>query len=44
VTFVDEDHLREEEVWAAAGHTHVVFGMEPAELLEITGGRVISVR
>jgi prolyl-tRNA editing enzyme YbaK/EbsC (Cys-tRNA(Pro) deacylase) len=44
VTFVDEDLLREEEVWAAAGHTHVVFGMEPAELLEITGGRVIAVR
>lgn len=44
VTFVDEDLLLEEEVWAAAGHTHVVFGMEPAELLEITGGRVIAVR
>jgi prolyl-tRNA editing enzyme YbaK/EbsC (Cys-tRNA(Pro) deacylase) len=44
VTLVDEDLLLEEEVWAAAGHTHAVFGMKPVELLEITGGRVISVR
>jgi prolyl-tRNA editing enzyme YbaK/EbsC (Cys-tRNA(Pro) deacylase) len=44
VTFVDEDLLLEEEVWAAAGHTQAVFGLEPARLLEITGGRVISVR
>jgi prolyl-tRNA editing enzyme YbaK/EbsC (Cys-tRNA(Pro) deacylase) len=44
VTFVDEDLLLEEEVWAAAGHTHAVFGLEPAKLLEITGGRVIAVR
>lgn len=44
VTFVDEDLMREEEVWAAAGHTHAVFGMKPAELVEITGGRVVAVR
>jgi prolyl-tRNA editing enzyme YbaK/EbsC (Cys-tRNA(Pro) deacylase) len=44
VALVDEDLLREEEVWAAAGHTHVVFGLKPAELLEITGGRVVAVR
>jgi prolyl-tRNA editing enzyme YbaK/EbsC (Cys-tRNA(Pro) deacylase) len=44
VTFLDEDLLLEEEVWAAAGHTHAVFGLEPAKLLEITGGRVIAVR
>lgn len=43
VAFVDEDLLREEEVWAAAGHTHAVFGMRPPDLLEMTGGRVISV-
>jgi prolyl-tRNA editing enzyme YbaK/EbsC (Cys-tRNA(Pro) deacylase) len=44
LTFVDEDLLREEEVWAAAGHTHAVFGLEPAELVEITGGRVVAVK
>ena len=43
VAFVDEDLLREEEIWAAAGHTHAVFGMSPPDLLEMTGGRVISV-
>jgi prolyl-tRNA editing enzyme YbaK/EbsC (Cys-tRNA(Pro) deacylase) len=43
-TFVDEDLLREEEVWAAAGHTHVVFGLGPGELVSITGGRVVAVK
>jgi prolyl-tRNA editing enzyme YbaK/EbsC (Cys-tRNA(Pro) deacylase) len=41
--FVDEDLLLESEVWAAAGHTHVVFGLEPAELVRLTGGRVVAV-
>ena len=44
LTFVDEDLLGEEEVWAAAGHTHVVFGLEPAELVKSTGGRVGAVK
>lgn len=44
VTFVDEDLLREEEVWAAAGHTHAVFGLSPQELLKVTNGRVIAVK
>ena len=43
VTFVDEDLLREEEVWAAAGHTHAVFAISPEDLVRITGGRVIVV-
>lgn len=43
VTFVDEDLLRQEEVWAAAGHTHVVFRLTPDELRELAGGRVIRV-
>ena len=42
-TFVDEGLLREEEVWAAAGHTHAVFGLDPAELVRITGGRVAGI-
>jgi prolyl-tRNA editing enzyme YbaK/EbsC (Cys-tRNA(Pro) deacylase) len=44
VTFVDEDLLHEVEVWAAAGYTHAVFGLKPAELWEITGGWVIAVK
>jgi prolyl-tRNA editing enzyme YbaK/EbsC (Cys-tRNA(Pro) deacylase) len=43
VAFVDQDLMGEEEIWAAAGHTHAVFGMRPPDLLEMTGGRVTSV-
>jgi prolyl-tRNA editing enzyme YbaK/EbsC (Cys-tRNA(Pro) deacylase) len=43
-TFIDEDLLGEEEIWAAAGHTHAVFGLTPEELLKITGGRVVAVK
>jgi prolyl-tRNA editing enzyme YbaK/EbsC (Cys-tRNA(Pro) deacylase) len=41
--FVDEDLLLEGEVWASAGHTHAVFGLEPAELVRLTGARVVAV-
>jgi prolyl-tRNA editing enzyme YbaK/EbsC (Cys-tRNA(Pro) deacylase) len=41
---VDEDLLEESVVWAAAGHTHVVFGLDPADLVRLTGGRVVAVR
>jgi prolyl-tRNA editing enzyme YbaK/EbsC (Cys-tRNA(Pro) deacylase) len=43
-TFVDEDLMGESVVWAAAGHTHAVFGLTPAELLKITNGRVVAVK
>jgi prolyl-tRNA editing enzyme YbaK/EbsC (Cys-tRNA(Pro) deacylase) len=43
-TFLDEDLLKEEEAWAAAGHTHVVFGLDPQELRRITAARAIRVR
>ncbi|CAA9454760.1 MAG: Uncharacterized protein SCO3165 [uncultured Rubrobacteraceae bacterium] len=43
-TFLDEDLLAENEVWSAAGHTHVVFGLAPGELQRITAARVIRVR
>jgi len=43
-TFLDEDLLQEEEVWAAAGHTHVVFGLDPEELRRITAARAIRVK
>jgi prolyl-tRNA editing enzyme YbaK/EbsC (Cys-tRNA(Pro) deacylase) len=42
--FVDDDLLLEGEVWASAGHTHAVFGLEPAELVRITGGRVAGIK
>ena len=43
VAFVDEDLLRHETVWAAAGHTHVVFGLPPGKLPEITSGKVVGI-
>ncbi len=44
VAFLDEDLLKEDEVWAAAGHTHVVFGLRPAELQRITSARAARVK
>lgn len=44
VTFIDEDLLEKEEVWAAAGHTHVVFGLGPEELRRITAARATRVK
>lgn len=43
-TFVDEDLFRHSEIWAAAGHTHAVFMLSPDELVEMTGGKVVSVK
>jgi len=41
--FLDEGLLQQERVWSAAGHTHVVFGLDPKELLRATGARVARV-
>jgi prolyl-tRNA editing enzyme YbaK/EbsC (Cys-tRNA(Pro) deacylase) len=42
-TYVDEDLLRNEEIWAAAGTPNAVFCLTPADLVKITAGQVISV-
>lgn len=44
VAFVDEDLLGYETVWAAAGHTHVVFGISSERLPEITSGKVVRIQ
>ena len=41
--YVDEDLLRHEEIWAAAGTPNAVFPLTPPELLRITGARAIRV-
>lgn len=38
--FVDEDLLRFDEVWAAAGTPHHNFAVAPGELVRVTGARV----
>jgi prolyl-tRNA editing enzyme YbaK/EbsC (Cys-tRNA(Pro) deacylase) len=39
-TLLDEDLLRFETVWAAAGHPHAVFPIAPATLASATGAQV----
>jgi len=43
-TFVDEDLMQQEEIWAAAGTSNTMFKITPHELQKITGGQVISVK
>jgi prolyl-tRNA editing enzyme YbaK/EbsC (Cys-tRNA(Pro) deacylase) len=42
--YIDEDLLRFERIWAAAGTPHAIFGLTPEELVRMTGGRVVSVK
>ena len=44
VCVVDEDLLRYEQIWAAAGTPRAVFRLTPADLQRITDGRVVSVK
>ena len=44
VCVIDEDLLQYEEIWAAAGTPRAVFRLTPAELLRITGGRVVGLK
>ena len=41
-TFVDEDLLAHDVVWAAAGTPHLNFAISPTELVRVTGGTVSS--
>jgi prolyl-tRNA editing enzyme YbaK/EbsC (Cys-tRNA(Pro) deacylase) len=43
-TFIDEDILQYEEIWAAAGTPNAVFRLIPDELVKMTGGRVADVK
>jgi len=40
VTYIDEDLLKLEMVWAAAGTPFAVFRLRPADLVRLTGGQV----
>jgi prolyl-tRNA editing enzyme YbaK/EbsC (Cys-tRNA(Pro) deacylase) len=41
--FIDQDLLQYAEIWAAAGTPHAVFCLTPAQLVTMTGGRVIQI-
>lgn len=42
-TYIDQDLLDYEEVWAAAGTPHAVFRLKSKDLPNLTGGKVIEV-
>ncbi len=42
--FIDEDLLKYEEIWAAAGTSNTMFKLSPDDLIKITGGQIISVK
>ena len=42
-TYIDEDLLAFETIWAAAGTPNAIFELTPAQLHDLTGGRVIEV-
>ncbi len=42
--FIDPDLLQYDEVWAAAGTWHDVFGIDPHKLVEASGGVVTDVK
>jgi prolyl-tRNA editing enzyme YbaK/EbsC (Cys-tRNA(Pro) deacylase) len=43
-TYLDQDLLQFDELWAAAGTPHAVFRLKPAELLQMTGGQVADIK
>jgi prolyl-tRNA editing enzyme YbaK/EbsC (Cys-tRNA(Pro) deacylase) len=43
-TFIDQDLLALDEIWAAAGTPNAVFRLEPADLVKITAGQVAAVK
>ena len=43
-TFIDQDLLQYEEVWAAAGTPHAVFRLNPNDLGRMSGGSVVDIK
>jgi prolyl-tRNA editing enzyme YbaK/EbsC (Cys-tRNA(Pro) deacylase) len=43
VTLLDQDLWRFDEIWAAAGHPHAVFRLQPEDLKPLTGADVADV-
>jgi prolyl-tRNA editing enzyme YbaK/EbsC (Cys-tRNA(Pro) deacylase) len=41
---IDEDLLKYEMIWAAAGSPHAVFQLTPTQLVEMTAGKVTDIR
>ncbi len=43
-TYLDEDLLLYDTIWAAAGTPNAIFELTPAQLLAMTGGRKVRVK
>ncbi|MCU0488227.1 MAG: YbaK/EbsC family protein [Anaerolineales bacterium] len=43
LTFIDQDLLQYERVWAAAGTPHAVFELNPGDLPRLTGGEILPI-
>ena len=42
-TFIDQDLLQYDEIWAAAGTPFAIFRLTPGDLQTMTGGEVVSI-
>ena len=42
-TLIDEDLLRHDEIWAAAGTPNAIFRLAPGDLVKMTGGRLVAI-
>jgi len=42
-TFIDQDLLAFDEIWAAAGTPNAVFRLTPHDLVRMTGGKIINI-
>ncbi|HEY8458375.1 MAG TPA: YbaK/EbsC family protein [Actinopolymorphaceae bacterium] len=43
-TFIDEDLMAFDVVWAAGGTPHAVFPIRPSDLVAVTGGKVVDLK
>ena len=44
VPFIDEDLMKYQQIWAAAGTPYAVFQLKPDDLLRITHGQIINLK
>ena len=42
--FIDEDLMAQAKIWAAGGSPNALFALTPAELVQMTGGRIADVK
>jgi len=43
-TYIDEDLLGYDQIWAAAGHPNALFSLAGDELVRMTAGQVVNIK